>query len=181
MSRKAKYFSEAQYKGARKSMSRGKSPGRRESDVPSNLTEDEINEIKEAFDLFDSDGSGTIDPSEVEAAINSLGRDQSPTIFRLLGGIEKLGAEITFDDFLYHISDKLGNRESKEGIQRIFELFDDDGSNTINVKNLARVARELGESMTEEELQEAISKVAGNKKEISADDFYQVMTKKIYG
>ena len=31
------------------------------------LTEDEIEEIKEAFDLFDTDGSGSIDPKELRA------------------------------------------------------------------------------------------------------------------
>ena len=37
------------------------------------LTEDEIEEIKEAFDLFDTDGSGSIDPKELKAAMQSLG------------------------------------------------------------------------------------------------------------
>ena len=42
-----------------------------------------------------------------------------------------------------------------------------------------RVCRELGETMSEEELLEAIKKVANGKEEISIDDFYTVMTKKI--
>ena len=33
------------------------------------LTEDEIEEIKEAFDLFDTDASGAIDPKELKAAM----------------------------------------------------------------------------------------------------------------
>ena len=37
------------------------------------LSEDEVLEIKEAFDLFDSDGGGTIDPAELKAAMTSLG------------------------------------------------------------------------------------------------------------
>ena len=37
------------------------------------LTEDEIEEIKEAFDLLDTDGSGSIDPKELRAAMQSLG------------------------------------------------------------------------------------------------------------
>ncbi len=37
------------------------------------LSEDEIMEIKEAFDLFDTDGGGTIDPRELKAAMTSLG------------------------------------------------------------------------------------------------------------
>jgi Ca2+-binding EF-hand superfamily protein len=33
------------------------------------LTEDEIEEIREAFNLFDTDGSGSIDPRELKAAM----------------------------------------------------------------------------------------------------------------
>ncbi|CAG9332461.1 unnamed protein product [Blepharisma stoltei] len=183
MSKKAKYVSESSTKDAKRGGSRGKSPGRGKAEVPdtSNLTQDEINEIKEAFDLFDSDNSGTIDPKEINAALASLGQDKTPTIFRLLAGIEELGASITFEDFLGHISERLGHRNTRDGIKRIFDLFDADGSETINVKNLARVARELGESMTEEELQEALAKVSADKQAMTFDDFYVVMTKKIYG
>lgn len=33
------------------------------------LSEEEIEEIREAFNLFDTDGSGTIDPKELKAAM----------------------------------------------------------------------------------------------------------------
>ena len=33
------------------------------------LTEDEIEEIRAAFNLFDTDGSGSIDPRELKAAM----------------------------------------------------------------------------------------------------------------
>jgi len=148
--------------------------------VETTLTDDEIQEIKEAFDLFDSDKSGTIDPSEVNAALASLGSDRSPTIVRLLNGLTELGGAISFDQFLAHVSTRLGNRTTREGIQRIFELFDESDKGTITVENLKRVAKELGESMTEEELEEAVSRVAVDKKAITPDDFYKILTKKVY-
>lgn len=182
MSKKVKYVSQSATKDSKRGGSRGKSPSRNaEPKQITNLSEQEINEIKEAFDLFDSDNSGTIDPKEVSAALASLGTDRTPTIFRLLSGIEELGAQITFEDFLGHISERLGHRNSKEGVKRIFDLFDSNGTETIDVKNLARVARELGESMTEEELEEIIIKVSANKTDLTFEDFYAVMTKKIYG
>lgn len=44
-----------------------------------------------------------------------------------------MGNEVDFDEFLEAISNKLGNRETKEGINRIFDLFDDDKTGTINL------------------------------------------------
>ena len=38
------------------------------------------------------------------------------------------------------------------GINKIFDLFDDDGSGFININNIKRVAKELGETMNGEEL-----------------------------
>ena len=168
-----------------KKVVKGKEPAKSQSKKPAadiKLTEDEVKDCKEAFDLFDLDNSGTVDPKEVQAALNSLGRDQSPTIFRLLAGIEELGAEIDFESFLGHVNDRLGNRESRDGVQRILDLFDAEGTGNITLKALTRVARELGESMTEEELAHALERISSlGKPELSFEDFYKVMTKKVYG
>ena len=54
------------------------------------LTEDEIEEIKEAFDLFDTDGSGTIDPKELKAAMQSLGFEaKNQTIFQMISDLDR--------------------------------------------------------------------------------------------
>ena len=78
------------------------------------------------------------------------------------------------------ITAKLGNKETKEGIARIFDLFDDDHTGTININNLKRVAKELGETMSTEELKEMLERAASNGEEITFEDFYFIMTKKTF-
>lgn len=143
------------------------------------LNEEEIEEIQEAFTMFDTSGEGTIDPKELKAAMVSLRFDKkSPIVFEMICELEAIGNEINFEQFLEAISKKLGNRETKEGIDRIFDLFDDDKTGYISLNNIKRVAKELGETLSGEELKEMIQRASGNGEEISRDDFYKIMTKK---
>mmetsp|Transcript_20505 Transcript_20505/g.49802 ORF Transcript_20505/g.49802 Transcript_20505/m.49802 type:complete len:166 (+) Transcript_20505:53-550(+) len=147
------------------------------------LTEDEIDEIREAFNLFDTDGSGTIDPKELKAAMQSLGfESKNPTIYQMIADLDRESSgAIDFEEFLDAITSKLGDKESKDGISKIFNLFDDDKSGVISLKNLKRVAKELGETMTDEELREMIERADSNGTgEITFEDFYTIMTKKTF-
>ena len=160
-----------------------KSPVRRKVFERPGLTEDEIEEIREAFALFDTDSSGVIDPKELVAAMKSLGFEtKNPTIFAMIQGLDthENSGGINFDDFLNAITQKLGNKESRDGISRIFELFDDDRSGSINIHNLRRVAKELGETMSADELKEMLERAASNGDEITFEDFYFIMTKKTF-
>ena len=160
-----------------------KSPVKRRAFERPGLTEDEIEEIREAFNLFDTDGSGTIDPKELKAAMESLGfENKNPTIYHMIAELDtpENSGGISFDMFLDAITARLGNKETKDGIFRIFELFDDDKSGSISIHNLRRVAKELGETMSPEELKEMLERAASNGDEITFEDFYFIMTKKTF-
>jgi centrin-1 len=60
---------------------------------------------------------------------------------------------IDFNDFLTMMTIKMSEKDSREEIMKAFRLFDDDETGKISFKNLKRVAKELGENLTDEELQ----------------------------
>lgn len=145
------------------------------------MTEDDIEEIKEAFDLFDSDGSGTVEPRELKSAMISLGFEaKNATLFHVITEIDKDGSgAIDFEEFLKMMSCQMSENTSAEEIRSIFVLFDVDKTGHINIKNIKKIARDLGETCDDEELLDLIRKAdSDNDGQVSFDDFYNVMTKK---
>lgn len=134
-------------------MSKAKSFNAKKFERPG-LTEDEIEEIKEAFDLFDTDGSGSIDPKELKAAMTSLGFDaKNQTIFQMISDLDRnRSGSIEFEEFLDMMTARMSDKDSRDDISKVFRLFDDDNSGVITLRNLRRVAKELGETMTDQEL-----------------------------
>lgn len=57
-----------------------------------------------------------------------------------------------YPQFQSIMSKKILERDPREEILRAFDLFDEGGKGKINLQDLRRVARELGEGLEEEEL-----------------------------
>ena len=66
-------------------------PGKKSSKFE--LTEEQKQEIREAFDLFDTDGSGTIDAKELKVAMRALGFEpKKEEIKKMISDIDKDGS-----------------------------------------------------------------------------------------
>ena len=148
------------------------------------LTEDEVMEIKEAFDLFDSDKSGQIDTEELKAALKNLGIDaKNQTLTNMMADLDKDNSgQIDFEEFIDMMTAKMSDRDTRDDLEKVFRLFlgDDDKTDKITVKHLKRVAKELNENMSDEELQEMITRADLNKDlGVDFEEFYAIMTKKI--
>ncbi|KAI9920301.1 hypothetical protein PsorP6_015788 [Peronosclerospora sorghi] len=149
-------------------------PGEREKD---------IEEIREAFDLFDTDGSGTANREDLKTAMQSLGFDaKNQTISQMIKDLDTNSTgSINFEEFLDMMTTKMSDMDSREEIQQVFNLFDDDQTGKISLRNLKRVAQELGETMTDAELLEMIERADLDQDgEINPDEFYAIMTKKTF-
>merc|ERR1712072_526409 len=144
------------------------------------LTEEQKQEIREAFDLFDTDGSGTIDAKELKVAMRALGFEpKKEEIKKMISDIDKDDSgTIDFNEFLEMMTAKMGEKDSKEEILKAFRLFDDDETGFIPLKNLRRVAKEIGENMTDEELQEMIDEAdRDGDGQVSEEEFLRMMKK----
>lgn len=68
-----------------------------------NLTEQEKKDLRDAFNLFDTDGNGTIDIKEMKAALDAMGFEtpSGVTIYQMIGEIDKdRSGSVDFDEFV---------------------------------------------------------------------------------
>ncbi|CAD2084516.1 centrin-1, putative [Plasmodium vinckei] len=144
------------------------------------LNDEQKLEIKEAFDLFDTNGTGRIDAKELKVAMRALGFEpKKEDIRKIISDVDKDGSgTIDFNDFLDIMTIKMSERDPKEEILKAFRLFDDDETGKISFKNLKRVAKELGENITDEEIQEMIDEAdRDGDGEINEEEFMRIMKK----
>lgn len=143
------------------------------------LTEDEISKIKDTFDLLDTQGTEHFYPKDFISLMESNGiHEKEPFIYSIIKELDTEEVEkngISFDTLINVINDKLGHKKDKEGIKKIFDLFKDEKSDTINLLALKKAGNKYGQKMTNEQYKLLIEKASKNGNEITFDDFYKIM------
>ena len=143
------------------------------------LREDQLNEIQDSFDLFDKDGTGTIDAEDLWVVMRALGCEpRKEDIKKLVGEVDKEGTgQVDFDGYLQIVLNKMAEKPSDDDILKAFRLFDAEGKNAIGVDDLRRVALQIGEQITDEELGEMISEADHQGRgDVDQEDFIKIIT-----
>ncbi|KAD4178218.1 hypothetical protein E3N88_26809 [Mikania micrantha] len=145
------------------------------------LTDDQISEFKEAFSLFDKDGDGCITTKELGTVMRSLG--QNPTEAELQDMINEVDADgngtIDFPEFLNLMARKMKDTDSEEELKEAFRVFDKDQNGFISAAELRHVMTNLGEKLTDEEVDEMIREAdVDGDGQINYEEFVKVMMAK---
>merc|ERR1719265_831885 len=142
-----------------------------------------MTDIKEAFDLFDADGSGSIDAKELKVALRALGFEpKKEELKKLVSDLDKSGSssgqgQLDFNEFLEIMTAKMSEKDTKEQIQKAFQLFKGP-TGKISFEDLKAVAKELGETMSDEELIEMIKEADKDQDgEVSEEEFLRIIRK----
>ncbi len=142
------------------------------------LSEEQRQEIKEAFELFDSESTGRIDAKELKVAMRALGFEPKKGELQTILNTYKITDGISFEEFMDILTQKMLERDPVEEMKKAFNLICEEGHNKITLKSLQKVAQELGENMTIEELQEMIDEAdRDGDGEIGEEDFIKIMKK----
>eukprot|EP00461_Guttulinopsis_vulgaris_P001510 UN01510 len=149
------------------------------SSLPTQLSPEQIADFKEAFSLFDRDNDGSITAKELGTVMRSLG--QNPTDSELQDIIAEFDADgngtIDFTEFLTMMEKKLRQAETEDDeIREAFRVFDKNGDGFISAAELRHVMTNLGEKLTQDEVDEMIREAdLDNDGQIDWNEFVRMM------
>ena len=124
-----------------------------------NLTELQIAEYKEAFQIFDKDGDGAISTKELSTIMRSLGLNPSDEdIKEIVDDIENKNNNnlIDFYTFLIIMSKKNKEVDSEEDLLDAFRVFDRENNGKIYAHELRYVLMSSGEELNEGDIEDMI-------------------------
>merc|ERR1711907_235389 len=142
------------------------------------LSEDEVADLKEAFAMFDINGDGTIELSELKQVMRKLG--QNPTedeLKEMISSVDDNGDhEVDFEEFLVLMKSRIEHDDPEKELKDAFAVFDTDGSGSIDRKELKRLMKKLGQALSEAEVDAMMDEVDANGDgEISYEEFKTMM------
>ena len=150
-------------------------------------------EIQEAFTLFDTDRDGALDFHEFKVAMRALGVELTTEEARTLlsqrgaggassssggggGGGASGGLLVHERDFFAVAAGCLAQRNPFDEVMKAFSLFDGDRTGRISVRDLRRVARELGEDIPDDELEAMVAEFDTDKDgAVNQEEFLAIM------
>lgn len=138
--------------------------------------------LVDTFNILDENATGFIDPSEVADCVKKLGADQTnPFILSLMNGLTEMNGPITLDIFIEYVVSNVGDFKTKDGIQKIFNLYDVNANQLVSTFEFQAVARSIHECITADEIDEMIHDIyvkwgLSSPDGLVFDEFYQVVS-----
>ena len=121
------------------------------------LTELQIAEYKEAFQIFDKHGEGTISTKELGTIMRSLGLNPSDEDLKeIIDSFdnEKNNNLIDFNSFLMIMAKRKNDIDKEEDLLEAFRVFDKENNGKISARELRYVMMSSGEDLNENDIED---------------------------
>ena len=148
-----------------------------------NLNEEDIIELKEVFDYYDSTGMGVLLPNDLKLLLTEHGFNPAKkTIYEIIAEFDQdETGGISFPEFMKAMGTRPIKNESRRDVEKVFKKYDRANKGYLTVADLREVMRQFKEPL-EEEMMEMMVGLSDIDKDgrIKFEDFYQVMTRDFY-
>ncbi len=141
--------------------------------------QEKVNQIREAFNVFDKDNDGFITLKELGTVMRSLG--QNPTESELHDIIKQYDRDdsgtIDFIEFFDLLYKKMNDTELEQEILEIFEAFDRDGNGVLSGQEIQSIMDLVGVHLTDDQVSELIKQAdLDGDGCLNFSEFFRIMT-----
>ena len=134
------------------------------------ISNESLESVQKAFKLFQDD-NGALKCDDLMFALQELKFDQQdPVIFDII-------EEICSTNKVGLTNETLQDRGSQKSTERTYGLFVEDPQANLTYDSLKRVAREVGDNSSEEEIKKIFNYASNNGQDIPYEDFHSIMTR----
>lgn len=126
-----------------------------------NLNEEEIEEIKERFDMYDKKGDGKVEAFQIIDVIRACGINPlTSDVEKLVKDSELTGKRVDLETFcpIYQQIKEMPGQAVYEDMMEAFKTYDKDNAGTISAAALRQLLINIGDTLTEEAADVIVSK-----------------------
>ena len=137
----------------------------------------DLTELKKAFDILDTGGKQKLDMKQIMKTLEDMEfYKTNPTLFSILKDLSDR-EKCSWPKFAHFVNERMTDRETKEGLSTIFNLFiDDPDKGTITFETFRRLCNEIDCGLSEQQLSEILQAATNNGNEITFKEFEEYMS-----
>ncbi|KAF3937209.1 Calmodulin [Dactylella cylindrospora] len=115
------------------------------------LSQPQIQELRESFQVLDKDGDGVINKDDLSAMLNSLGQEPTPTLLSTY--FSHVPTPFNLASYLTTLTTHLSALSPRDDILAAFAAFDENDDGVVNLDLLKEALADMG--MREDEVEKA--------------------------
>lgn len=146
------------------------------------LSEEETQELIDTFSLVDVNGDKVLSGKEILDALKGLPQDEKDEeVFSLIREIEKdTSSHVTREEYMDYMANQLTDTVTRKDVEMVFHMFDVHNQGTITLDALRKVALELGDNLSETELQSMLAVIdSDGDGKVTLEEFNRLMTRRV--
>ncbi|XP_013379939.1 myosin-2 essential light chain [Lingula anatina] len=141
------------------------------------LTDDQIFDLQETFNLFDNRGDGKIYAGEIGNVLRAMGQNPTEADVKKCVFQEDPDQRVSFEQFIPILQTVMKNQDTTTAEDFIegFKVFDKDQNGFIGSAELRHLLSSLGEKLSDEEVEQLLQNMEDSQGNVNYEEFVKMV------
>ncbi len=125
------------------------------------INNEDLHKIRDVFNMFDEDGSGSITLNEIRDIYNALGHSFTESeLLEMMDDVDlNMDGYVTFHEFLGLYKNHIHFKIQEKKLMEAFMICDCNGDKFVTFSELKRIMQEVGENLKDSQIKAMLKEV----------------------